>query len=131
MHLEFAHSLAHCKGVSPTCFILPNNFLLIFKKLWQCQKKGSVVSALILQGHNGFTKSAKLCLILFSLKWSMPRRKRVRSLFPIGLRILYVELAWGRPIFSNEVLKEENDVAPFIFLSNLFHLFMAFGKHEF
>ena len=119
----------NCNRVSSRSLTLSNNFLLMFKKLWQCRKKWSVVvSGLILQEHSGFTQSAKLCLNLCSLRWLRPRCKGLRSLIPTGLWILYVEIAWGWPIFSNEALKKENDVAPLNFLSSLFHSFMTFEK---
>ena len=122
----------NCKRVSSRSFILSNNFLLMFKKFWQCRKKWSVVSGLILEEHDGFTQSAKFFLNSCSLRWLSPRRKRVRSLIPTGLWVLYEEFAWGRPIFSNEALNKENDVAPLIFWSSLFHSFMTFGgKNEF
>ena len=94
------------------------------------QKKWSVVSGLIQQEHNRFTQSATFCLKLCSLKWLRPRCKRVRSHIPTGLWILYVELGWGRPIFSNEALNKENGVAPLILSSSIFHSFMTFGKNE-
>ena len=144
MHLEFSHSLVcwmllksrtvskllsfNFKRVSSRSFMLLNNFLLMSKKLQQCRKKWSLVSGFIPQEHNGFTQSAKLCLNLCSLRWLRPRRKCVRSPIPIGLWILCMEFAWGQPIFSNEALNKENDIAPLIFSSSLFHSFMAFGK---
>ena len=143
MHLEFAHSLGHYKCLykkllsfnfktaSYRSFILSSNFFLMFSKLWQCRKKWSVVSGSILQEYSEFTQSAKLCQNLCSLRWLRPRHKRVRSLIPTGFWILYLEFAWDRAIFSNDALNKENDVAPLILSSSLFHSSMTFGKNEF
>ena len=139
MHLEFAHSLLvrytfyHQKVVTVgklSSFNCKKVSSKSFTKLWQCRKKWSVVSGLILREHNWFTQLVKLCFNLCSLRWLRLRRKHARSLISIGLWILYVELAWGRTIFSNEALNKENDAAPFIFSSSLIHSFMIFGKND-
>ena len=127
--VNYPHLIA--KSISSRIFMLSNNFLLFLKKLWQRRKKWSLVLGSILHEHDRFRQSAKSCLNLFSLRWQRPRPKRLRSLIPIGLWILYVDFLWGRPIFINEAFNKENDVVTFTYSLSSLHLFITFQKNEF
>ena len=127
--VNYPHLIA--KSISSRIFMLSNNFLLFLKKLWQRRKKWSLVLGSILHEHDRFTQSAKSCLNLFSFRWQRPRPKRLRSLIPIGLWILYVDFIWGRPIFINEAFNKENDVVTFTYSLSSLHLFITFPKNEF
>ena len=57
----------------------------------------------------GFTQSWKLCLNLCLLRWLNPNPglNLVRNFKPMGLWMLKVGLAVGRPIFIKEFLKDK------------------------
>ena len=55
----------------------------------------------------------------------------MRHLIPTGLWILYVQLAWVSPIFNDQAINKENDVAPLISHQAYSSCIMTFGKNEF
>ena len=68
-----------------------------------------------------------LCL----LRWFSSTFNLLRNFKPMELRMLLVGLAVDWPISSKEFLKDKGDSDVFIFISDLFHSRVVYGKWEY
>ena len=74
-------------------------------KNWHRRKKCNVVSASMLQEHNGFKVSSKLCRNLCSRKWLSPNLNLVSNFIPTWPWMLKILFSLGLITFSKALRK--------------------------
>ena len=94
-------------------------------KNWHRRKKCNVVSASMLQEHNGFKVSSKLCRNLCSRKWLSPNLNLVSNFIPTWSWMLKILFSLGLIKLSRTLQKLSSDWQLRLSGSSFFHSFMT------